>query len=244
MQSGGEFSRFGIEISNPIWRVSLKAYPPFSPPPASVQVYGRFDDPLDADKDDANRYSVLYCTQSSVAAFVETMGGLRPKLGAVEDLLKQMLISVDERESTAALLRTAGEVTRDWQHANHLTSGSVVTSALLFDLANAGAVQTLRIHLAPSLIAMGLDDLDFGELLGSNRTLTQAISRWVWLMKDEDGQPLFSGIRYRSRFDPECMCLALYEDRYSIDGDVDIQPINRETPGFAEAASILRLRIA
>ena len=244
MQSGGELSRFGIEISNPGWRVSLKAYPPFSPPPAIVQIHGRFDDPFSADRDDADAYSVLYCAQSSTAAFVEATSGLRPRLGAIESLLSQTLISIEEQESTAALHRTAGEVTRDWQHANHLTSANVVTSALLLDLANPEAVQTLRMHLAPSLIAMRLDDLDFGELVGSNRQLTQAISRWVWSMKGEEAEPLFSGIRYRSRFDPECICFALYEDRYSIDGDIDTQPITLETPGFAEAAATLRLSIA
>lgn len=243
MQPGGELSRFGVEISNPIWRVSIKAYPPFSPPPASVQVYGRFDDPLDADREDVNSYSVLYCARSSRAAFVEAMGGLRPKLGALEDLLRQMLISVDERESTAALHRTAGEVPRDWRQANHLTSVRMLTSTRLLDLANAEAVQTMRIHLAPSLIAMGLDDLDFSELLGSNRTLTQAISRWVWSMTDDAGQPLFSGIRYRSRFDPDCLCLALYQNRFRTDGDIAIESITPETPGFADAAKILRLSI-
>lgn len=91
---------------------------------------------------------------------------------------------------------------------------------------------------------MGLDDLDFGEVLGSNRILTQAISRWIWSMKSQAGEPLFSGIRYRSRFDPESICLALYQGRFSIDGDIHTQSITPQTPGLVEAANILRLSIA
>lgn len=80
-------------------------------------------------------------------------------------------------------------------------------------------------------------------MLGDNRDLTRAISRWLWTMTTDSGEPLFSGIRYRSRFDPDSACLALYQDRYQVDGDIDTQPITSDTPGFAEAASILRLEI-
>lgn len=98
--------------------------------------------------------------------------------------------------------------------------------------------------MAPLLIAHGLDDLDFSHVLSDNRDLTRAISRWIWTMTEESEKLLFAGIRYRSRFDPECICLALYEGRFSVDGHIDIQPITPTTQGFAEAASILRLEIS
>ena len=244
MHPASNLEQYGVEVERPVWRISLKKYPLFSSPPAVFQTYGRFDDPSTPERNDTEAFSVLYCAHSPIAAFIESMSGMRTRLGAVQELTDQTLISVDERETTNAMQEFAGVVSRDWQEANHLTSANAVTFGPVFDLATAEAVQSLRIQLAPLLIAMGLDDLDFGELLGSNRTLTQAISRWVWSMKSGSGQPLFSGIRYRSRFDPECICLALYEDRYSIDGDVDILPITPETPGFADAGSILRLTIA
>lgn len=97
--------------------------------------------------------------------------------------------------------------------------------------------------MALTLLALRIVDLDFSHVLSDNRDLTRAISRWLWSMTTNSGDPLFSGIRYRSRFDPESICLALYENRYSIDGEIDIQPITPETQGFAAAATTLRLEI-
>lgn len=243
MHPSDELVRYGVEVSKRVRRVSLKRYTPLSAPPAYAQVHGRFDDPLDADEHASDIYAVLYCATTPEAAFIEALGGLRAKLGILNDLLSNTLITTDERSADADAQSNAGVVTKDWQSANQLTSGNIVTSASLFDLTSAAAVQTLRFHLAPSLIALGLEDLDFGDLLGTDRNLTQAISRWIWSMKTDGGEPLFSGIRYRSRFDPECICLALYEGRFSVDGDIDTQSITPETSGFAEAASILRLQI-
>lgn len=244
MEPARELARFGVEVSSPVWRVSLSKYEPLVAPPAAAQLHGRFDDPTEAEGGGAESFSVLYCASTAPACFIETLSGLRIKLGVVEELLSNTLIALEERNEDSASIDDQGIVTKDWQTANVLTSGRIVTTASLFDLTNATAVQTLRFHLAPSLIALGLDDLDFAQLLGTNRDLTQAISRWIWSMTTDSGEPLFSGIRYRSRFDPEAICLALYENRYSVDGELDIQSITLDTPGFAEAASTLRLRIA
>lgn len=243
MESEEGLSKFGIEISNPVWRVSLKKREPFMPPPAHIQVHGRFDDPMDPSANSQELYSVLYGAQTPGAALIESMAGLRPRLGAVEELISQTMLTVEEREAATKVQLAAGMVTSNWLDANHLTSGEIGLVAPVFNLANAEAVQTVRFYLAPSLIAMGLDDLDFGELLGTNRTLTQAISRWLWTLEVDPGKPMFSGIRYRSRFDPECICLALYQDRYKV-SDTNTQPITPETQGFAEAAATLHLKIS
>lgn len=154
------------------------------------------------------------------------------------------MLSVDEREGTSTSYSPSGMITTDWREQFQLTSASVRTDAPVFDLTKAAAVQTLRTFMAPLLIVLGLDDLDFSHVLSDNRELTRAISRWIWSLKNDDGSSLFSGIRYRSRFDPECICLALYEGRFFVDGDIDIQAVSPKTPGFAEAAHILRLQIA
>lgn len=239
----GELVRYAMDVPPTVWRVSLKRYPPLSLPPYSAQGDGRFDDPSEGEPPETDVYSVLYCATSAYTAFIEAMSGFRSRLGAIRELLSETVLVVDERDALSGLQSSSGVVTRDWRDAVQLTSGTIVTSVPVLDLTDAAAIQTLRAHLAPSLIALGLDDLDFSHVLGGNRDLTRAISRWIWSMESDAGEPLFSGIRYRSRFDPNCICLALYEDRYRIDGDVTVQPITSETPGFAEAASILRLEI-
>lgn len=239
-----ELVSFGVELSNPVWRVSLKRYTPFSAPPAALQIDGRFDDPLEPSGDNDEFYSVLYCSPDPLTAFLESIGMLRPRLGVLSDLLADTLLTVDERDADSGYQHSLGVVTTNWQAANQLTSGTIITQAPVFDLTSAAAVQAMRFHLAPSLIALGLDDLDFSHVLSDNRDLTRAISRWLWTMTNDAGKPLFSGIRYRSRFDPECICLALYEGRYDVEGEIDLQDITPDTPGFAEAASILRLTIA
>lgn len=212
-----------------------------SVPPRELQGFSRFDDPAIASADDGGGYATLYLAEDPVGAFLEVIYQFRPQLDDMRTFAASVVADVSDRDQ---LLNSPARVNRAWIADSQLTGARLTSPHPVFDLASAGAVQTLREHFALSLIALGVDDLDFSQVLSNNRALTQAISRWVWSMMSEDGRPLFSGIRYRSRFDPECICLALYEDRYSIDGEVDVQPITSQTPGFAEAASILRLEIA
>ena len=244
MQGGDLLSRFGVEVRTEQFRVSHKDFDVMSTPPLEFQGGGRFDDPSDSMEHESQRYRVLYTGESAKSAFLETLARYRYRLKTIESMLADTMLSVDERDDAAASQGDSGVIPSDWQQKFQLTKGRIMTSAPVFDLTRADSVQTLRTYLAPSLIALGLEDLDFSHVLSDNRDLTRAISRWLWTMTTQSGEPLFSGIRYCSRFDPECICLALYEGRFSIDGDIDIQPITPETPGFAEAASILRLQIA
>jgi hypothetical protein len=241
MALADEFSQSGVELRNPVWRVSDRRYEPMIPPPRSRQGLGRFDDLSIGARNDEEGFAVLYCAEHPKSAFIEILDQHRPRLDHLHTLITPLMLEAGEREQ---LLREFGSVPRDWMDATQLTSVEMATSAPIFDLANPASVQLIRERLGFTVLALGLDDLDFSHVLGNNRDLTRAISHLIWAMTTESGQPLFSGIRYRSRFDPECICLALYENRYTIEGDIDVQPITPDTPGFAEAASILRLAIA
>lgn len=240
MQNADDLLGFGVEVPRKVWRVSLKRYVPLTPPPKAAQGKGRFDDPIENDLDG---FGVLYCGTSLNAAFIETLGGFRRKIGVIEELLSGTLLTAEERDASNELQLFSGIVPEDWMRTVQVASGNIVTSSPVFDLANPSAVQTLRFYLAPTLIALQLDDLDFSHVLGDNRDLTRAISRWIWSMKTDSGDPLFAGIRYRSRFDPECICLALYQDRFRVEGEVVTQPVTPNTPGFSEATTTLRLHI-
>ena len=210
-------------------------------PPRALQGKSRFDDPMIDNELDQGGFAILYVGTDPKSVFLEVLSQFRKSISEMQDLANEMVLDVPDRDR---LIESGGLIPESKLAQSQLATAKLMSVAPVFDLADPEAVQSLRIHLAPSLIAMGLNDLDFGELLGSNRTLTQAISRWIWSMKSNSGEPLFSGIRYRSRFDPEGICLALYQDRFSIDGNVTTQPISGDSPGFAGAASILRLKIA
>lgn len=113
MERYDSLTRFGVEIANPVWRISLKKYASLSAPPAHVQTSGRFDDPYLAYEDSTESFSVLYCAQTAKAAFIESTGMFRTRLSAIEELVSQTLNTVEERESSSAIRLYAGVVSRD-----------------------------------------------------------------------------------------------------------------------------------
>jgi len=213
-------------------------------PPPGLQGMGRYDDVLGADADSAIKFGTLYVGETPYATFLETLQVFRRRLSDVRKIMDSTVVEAEIRQEFLEKELLEGRITESWASFRILANARINTIAPVFDLINPAAVQIVREQLAPTLIALGLDDLDFSHMLSDNRPLTQAISRWIWSMTNDSGQPLFSGIRYPSRFDPESICLVLYENRYVVDGDIDIQPITAQTPGFAAAATTLRLHIA
>lgn len=239
-----EISRYGVETSGTLWRLSRHKYPAMNLPPRKAQGHGRFDDPSLLSEELTGEYGVLYLAIDPKSAFMESLSGLRDNLQTRKNVLQQLITEVHDRDAfESESIATGSVVSREWQDDWQLTTAMIRTRAPVFDLTDAAAIQFVRDQMAITLLTLGLTDLDFSHVLSDNRDLTRAISRWLWTMTTDSGEPLFSGIRYRSRFDPECICLALYENRYTIDGSVETQLITPETPGFAEAASTLRLQI-
>lgn len=237
-----ELRRYAAELESPVWRLSSKSHDPMTPAPRRYQGGSRFDDSAIGSPDDAEGFSVLYCAPSAKAVFLELLAGLRPEIDELRSLIRPVLAEVAERDIFSGT--SIGVISKEWRDTWQLSVAKISLRYPVFDLTNPAAVQMIREQLAGVIYALGINDVDFGVVLGNDRRLTQAVSRWIWSMRDDDGQPLFSGIRYRSRFDPDRICLALYSDRFAVDGDFNTQPITLETPGFAEAASILRLQIS
>lgn len=240
-----EATRHSVELPANLFRLSRKRYNGFELPPLWAQGDGRFDDPRLLEVPESAEFGVLYCGVTEYASFIEILAGQRGHLETWSDVRQQTIMDVQERDALDADAETtAHTVSKDWQNDWSLSSTFVSSSAPLFDLTSGSAVQYLREHLSLLILALGLTDLDFSHVLSDNRELTRAISRWIWSMTNDSGEPFFSGIRYRSRFDPDCVCIALYQDRFQVEGDILSQPIIPQTPGFAEAASTLRLSIA
>lgn len=241
MPQDAESARFGVEIGLRIWRLAPRTYAPMDVPPRAVQGPGRFDDPSIETSDSVSGYAVFYCAESPVSPFLEVLARYRPSIEDLIGVRNDLVVDVEERDTQRPDVRKAVE---DWSRAWHMGSSDVLMYAPVIDLANPESVQFLRQRLALILHALGISDLDFGDMLGSNRQLTRAISYWVWSQIDTDGGPRFSGIRYRSRLDPDQTSLVLFEHRFELVGTPRVEAINTETPGFAEALQILRLQIS
>lgn len=232
---------YAVELQGRWWRVVSDRADDMSAPPREKQGHGRFDDPMILAETDRGGYAVLYAAVHPRTAFLEVLPQFRSQLEDLRAFAQHIVLDIEERD---LLMEPTGGVPRSWIRHSRLVSAKLRTDAPLFDLANPRTLQQLRAQLAPSLVAMGLDDLDFGHVLGSDRVLTGAIGRWVWSHMDESGRPSFSGIRYRSRWDPDALCVALYNNRFHADGEVRIEKIGFETSGFEEAMETLRLAAA
>lgn len=67
----------------------------------------------------------------------------------------------------------------------------------------------LQREMAATLADRGVQDLDVAAIRGNDRLLTRAIARHVYVAND-DGVPLYSGIRYLSRHG-EYECWAIFD---------------------------------
>jgi hypothetical protein len=104
-------------------------------------------------------------------------------------------------------------------------------------------LQVLRRELASVAAAVGLSDIDLGAVAGPNRLLTQEIARYVYEQHDPTGQPLYAGVRYLSRLNPEWELWAIFADRIKHSPREVTESIRVEDPVLLEAASLLSLKI-
>lgn len=215
-----DLARFQCELTSPVWRVASSRRQPFIAPPAELQGQGRFDDP------EGKEFSVLYGAAHPTGALLEILQRFRLDLGTAADLERASVVDVVDRDDfRKSHPFDKGLIPKSWAADARLSAARLELQAPLFDLSSASALQWLRHELAILLVSLGVDDLDFGEVLSTNRNLTRGISNWVRGSMNMDGSPAFAGIRFRSRFDPDELCYALYADRFRVQEQVDSQPL-------------------
>ena len=79
----------------------------------------------------------------------------------------------------------------------------------------------LEKDLASLLAYYGYSELDVPTVRGGDRRITRWIGKWAFDLRNQDGLPLFAGIRYLSRLNTEWECWAVFHD-------VEIREISRE----------------
>jgi hypothetical protein len=206
----------------------------------------RFDDPSQAEgRVEADRFRVIYCATTTAAAFGETIAGFLPPLHLLAKAERS-----DDRDIARA--RAAGlidpenpryGIVPEWWQVQRQLGQTVLAPVLRFvDLAAGENIHHLRRVLAAIAVDYSLHDFDFGTLIGPERRLSQAAARYIFDQVDDEGEPLFAGIRYVSRLNPAWECWAVFADRM-LHQPGETKPIFPDDPGLREAAALLGLTI-
>jgi hypothetical protein len=225
-----------------VYRVA-RGLDPFEPPDWSYAgdhgtFDNRFDDPgAERSIPEAERFRVIYCATSRAAAFGETIARFRPDL---ELLAKLEEIEDDEPKSPEP---QGGVVPEEWRLSRRLGATRLDESLRFVDVDVAQTLQVLRRVLASIAASLGVSDIDLGAIAGPNRRLTQEVVRYVYEQRDPTGEPLYGGIRYLSRLNPEWELWAIFADRIEHSPREVTESIRAEDPDLLEAASLLNLRI-
>lgn len=137
---------------------------------------------------------VLYLASSAEGCFAETLARFRPTAA-------MRAIVADEDP----VFVVVGGVPKDWRAQRQLITVEAVAPLPFIDIENPATHEYLTAVLAAQLDARGIQQLDTAAVRGPDRALTRAISTWAYAAMNEDGDPQYSGIRYKSRLgDHEC----------------------------------------
>ena len=210
-------------------------------PRAGVWRVARGDDPLTpSEPSGTNRFDpltvdvgVLYFGTDLETCFGETLARLRPSM---------TLLSVVADEWRAMGFMDVGAVAADWRLRRSAVHVRLPDDALFLDVESAATHQFLRKELALGLSALGLDDLDVPAVRGPDRRVTQLIADWAY-MADEEGAPLYAGIRYESRIRSGWECWALFDDEELELEVVETLPVTPDMSAIKAVASLYGLQI-
>lgn len=191
----------------------------------------RFDSPT-------GEYGVRYFASTLDGCFGETLARFR----ADQDLAKLIGKEWSERG-----FMNVGDIPADWRQrrtAIQVTfSGDQTTpfaSGVRFlDIESIETREAIRPDFEPLLAFYGYPDLDVPVVRGHDRRVTRYISQWAFEQRDEEGSPLYAGIRYLSRLDSKWELWAVFDD---VDLEVKTKrPILPRDPALVRVAKIYGL---
>ncbi len=141
-----------------------------------------------------NRYdvaggAVLYAATEAVACYAETLSRFRPT---------PRMVALFEDGSEPGFMNL-GTVPRDWR----LQRGKATISV-------ADPLPFLDVEV--EILALGYEtNLTISEICNGDRRLSRAIARYAYTASDDDGELLYSGIRYISKVHAGWECWAIFE---------------------------------
>lgn len=186
-----------VEVA--VFRVGY-APDPFAWTPWQYANGGRFDGRWD---DPDGTYRTLYVADRLLGCLLEVLADFRPDLELLAEL--DAIVDDDGSDDSYPTLR-AGVIPRSWLEPR--CAGRALIAGEFADVRAAGTIATLRRRFAAVAAGMELPDLDASALkLSAPRTLTQAISSWLY----RDVRPPLSGVCFASRFADALTMWAVFE---------------------------------
>jgi hypothetical protein len=206
-----------------VWRIGLATDPYQTPPPLSLDdlndaaAGNRFDSPV-------GNYSVLYFGTELEVCFGETLARFRPD--------PRVVAEIEDDWDDQGFMRP-GDVPADWRLRRLAVRAEASGGARFLDVEAPSTRRTLAVQLAAVLASYGALDLDVAAIRSGDRRVTRAISYWAWSRMNDDGDPVYAGIRYLSRLDTAWECWGIFDD-------VPLQELERRsiTPSMSELQSV------
>ena len=131
---------------------------------------------------------MLYAASGPDGAFAETLARFRPTA-----TMRNLPIEGDEH------LMAVGAVPADWRTRRQLVRFRLNDPLPFLDVDTPETHTFLTAEMAPALEVLGVDCLDIAHMRSANRFLTREVAQWAYAAMDDEGHPIFSGIRYASR---------------------------------------------
>lgn len=226
------------------------------PPAEGIWRIGRDPDPLAASKSvsaselskpgTGNRfdsptggYGVRYFGTSLEGCFGETLARFRP------DPVLSKVIGSEWQEMG---VMNVGDIPADWRQRRTAVrvgfpeegqNAKFPDGVRFLDIESVETREAMREDLAELLAYYHYPDLDVALVRGRDRRVTRYISQWVFEQADENGQPLYAGIRYLSRLNSEWECWAVFEDVEM--EELERRPIRGEDPSYQRIAKLYGL---
>lgn len=174
---------------------------------------------------------VIYCATELKGSFAEVLSPFRK---APSERIQI------EQELDSGFMNHGG-IPADWRDRRLIFRVDCKVPLPFLDLENPATLSFLDNEMASMFFELGVKaPLDISLIRGDNRRLTRAISTWTANQTDEDGEFLYSGIRYKSRLG-DWECWAIFEGT-----DVEItgtQRIERSNPDLLAIADLYQLTI-
>ncbi len=156
-----------------------------------------------------NRYDVpgagvLYGADTAATCLIETLARFRPSAAVLKRLAKAPLA---EREQ----FMPPGSIPREWRLQRRIFTIELINPLPFVDVESGRTISYLDQALAQTLISFGYEQpLDLAVLRNQDRRLSRAIAQHFYTRQDELGNPLYAGLRYRSRLD-NGICWAVFD---------------------------------
>lgn len=174
---------------------------------------------------------VIYCATQLEGSFAEVLSPFR----------KTPSVRIQIDQTTDSGFMNHGGIPAAWREMRSIFLIDCVEPLPFLDLEDPGTLSFLDRELATVLCEVEINSpLDISLIRGNNRRLTRAISAWAANQMDEDGEFVYSGIRYKSRLG-DWECWAIFEEtEVKI---VRIQEIRRTNPDLLAVANLYHLTI-